>query len=52
MTEPWWISAVKAFVIINLVLVSFAYLTLIERKVLLPVATGRRIFHPNAISWS
>jgi NADH-quinone oxidoreductase subunit H len=32
--EPWWISAIKAFVIINLVLVGFAYLTLIERKVL------------------
>ena len=34
MTEAWWISAIKAFVIINLVLVGFAYLTLIERKVL------------------
>jgi NADH-quinone oxidoreductase subunit H len=34
MTEPWWISVIKAFVIINLVLVGFAYLTLIERKVL------------------
>ncbi len=34
MTEAWWISAIKAFVIINVVLVSFAYLTLIERKVL------------------
>ena len=34
MTEPWWISAIKAVVIINLVLVGFAYLTLIERKVL------------------
>ena len=34
MTEPWWISAIKSFVIINLVLVGFAYLTLIERKVL------------------
>jgi NADH-quinone oxidoreductase subunit H len=33
-TEVWWISAIKAFVIINLVLVSFAYLTLIERKVI------------------
>ena len=32
MTEPWWISAIKAFVIINLVLVTFAYTTLIERK--------------------
>ena len=34
MTEPWWISVIKSFVIINLVLVGFAYLTLIERKVL------------------
>ncbi len=34
MSEPWWISAIKSFVIINLVLVGFAYLTLIERKVL------------------
>jgi NADH-quinone oxidoreductase subunit H len=33
-TEALWISTIKAFVIINLVLVSFAYLTLIERKVL------------------
>jgi NADH-quinone oxidoreductase subunit H len=33
-SEPWWISAIKSFVIINLVLVGFAYLTLIERKVL------------------
>ena len=34
MTEPWWVSGIKSFVIINLVLVGFAYLTLIERKVL------------------
>jgi NADH-quinone oxidoreductase subunit H len=33
-TEPWWISLIKAFVIINLVLLSFAYTTLLERKVL------------------
>jgi NADH-quinone oxidoreductase subunit H len=32
--EPWWISIIKAFVIVNVVLVIFAYLTLIERKVL------------------
>jgi len=30
--EPWWISLPKAFVIINLLLVTFAYLTLVERK--------------------
>ncbi|MGD0714891.1 MAG: NADH-quinone oxidoreductase subunit NuoH [Gaiellaceae bacterium] len=34
MTEPWWISIIKAVVIVNLVLLLFAYLTLIERKVL------------------
>ena len=34
MTEPWWISAIEAFVIINLVLLAFAYTTLLERKVL------------------
>jgi NADH-quinone oxidoreductase subunit H len=33
-TEPWWISAIEAFVIINLVLLAFAYTTLLERKVL------------------
>jgi NADH-quinone oxidoreductase subunit H len=34
MHEPWWISIIKAFVVVNVVLVIFAYLTLIERKVL------------------
>jgi NADH-quinone oxidoreductase subunit H len=34
MTEPWWISIIKAVVIVNLVLGLFAYLTLIERKVM------------------
>jgi NADH-quinone oxidoreductase subunit H len=33
-TEAWWVSGIKSFVIINLVLAGFAYLTLIERKVL------------------
>jgi NADH-quinone oxidoreductase subunit H len=32
MSEPWWITLPKAFVIINLLLVTFAYLTLVERK--------------------
>jgi NADH-quinone oxidoreductase subunit H len=31
-TEPWWVSAIEGFVIINLVLVTFAYTTLLERK--------------------
>ena len=29
--EPWWIAAIKAFIVINLVLFGFAYLTLVER---------------------
>ncbi len=32
--EPWWITLIKAFVVINLVMVTFAYLTLAERKVM------------------
>jgi NADH-quinone oxidoreductase subunit H len=32
MSEPWWISVIKAFVIINIVLLTFAYTTLLERK--------------------
>jgi NADH-quinone oxidoreductase subunit H len=34
MREPWWIDAVKAVVIINLVMAAFAYTTWLERKVL------------------
>ena len=34
MTEPWWISAIKAVIVINLVLLTFAYMTWVERKVL------------------
>ena len=34
MTDPWWISLIKAFLIINLLLLTFAYMTLVERKVL------------------
>jgi NADH-quinone oxidoreductase subunit H len=30
--EPWWISVIKAFVVVNVVLVMFGYLTLVERK--------------------
>jgi NADH-quinone oxidoreductase subunit H len=33
-SEPWWISAIKGFVIINVVLLTFAYTTLLERKAL------------------
>jgi NADH-quinone oxidoreductase subunit H len=34
MREPWWISLIKAVVIVNLVMVTFAYLTWLERKAL------------------
>ena len=34
LVEPWWISAAKAIVIVNIVLVGFAYTTLLERKLL------------------
>jgi NADH-quinone oxidoreductase subunit H len=34
MSEPWWISLIKAFVIVNLVMLAFAYTTLLERKLL------------------
>jgi NADH-quinone oxidoreductase subunit H len=32
--EPWWISLIKALVIINLVMAAFAYTTWLERKLL------------------
>jgi NADH-quinone oxidoreductase subunit H len=34
MSDPWWISLIKAFLIINLLLLTFAYMTWVERKVL------------------
>ena len=36
MTQPvdWWVSLIEAFIVINLVMVTFAYLTLAERKVM------------------
>jgi NADH-quinone oxidoreductase subunit H len=34
MQVSWWVSLIQAFVIINLVMVTFAYLTLAERKVM------------------
>jgi NADH-quinone oxidoreductase subunit H len=42
--EPWWISLPKAFVIINLVLLMFAYLTWVERKV---IGRMQRRYGPN-----
>jgi NADH-quinone oxidoreductase subunit H len=32
--DPWWIDLIKAFLIVNLVLLVFAYTTWVERKVL------------------
>jgi len=34
MREPWWISLIKAFLIVNVLLLAFAYTTLLERKLL------------------
>ena len=34
MSEPWWISLIKAFLIVNVLLLAFAYTTLLERKLL------------------
>ena len=34
MTEVWWISLIKALVIVNLVMLAFAYTTWLERKLL------------------
>ena len=44
MSEPWWISLVKAFIVINLVLLMFAYLTWVERKV---IGRMQRRYGPN-----
>jgi NADH-quinone oxidoreductase subunit H len=32
--EPWWIDLIKAFVVINLVMGAFAYMTWVERKLI------------------
>ena len=34
MTEPWWITLIKSAVIVNLIMVAFAYTTWLERKLL------------------
>ena len=34
MSEPWWISLMKAVVIINVLMLVFSYMTLTERKVM------------------
>jgi NADH-quinone oxidoreductase subunit H len=43
-SEPWWIDAIKAFVIINLLLLTFAYMTLVERKL---IGRMQRRYGPN-----
>jgi NADH-quinone oxidoreductase subunit H len=42
--EPWWISLPKAFLLINVVLLMFAYLTWVERKV---IGRMQRRYGPN-----
>jgi NADH-quinone oxidoreductase subunit H len=42
--EPWWISLPKAFLVINLLLLMFAYLTWVERKV---IGRMQRRYGPN-----
>ena len=32
--EPWWIALIEAIVVVNILLLLFAYLTLIERKLM------------------
>jgi NADH-quinone oxidoreductase subunit H len=34
LNQPWWIDAIKAFIVVNLILGAFAYMTWIERKLL------------------
>ena len=34
MTEPWWITVPKAFIVINIVMLFFAFTTWFERKLL------------------
>jgi NADH-quinone oxidoreductase subunit H len=42
--EVWWIGAIEALVVINILLLAFAFMTLIERKVL---GRFQRRFGPN-----
>ena len=34
MSEPWWVSLIKSFILINLILGVFSYATLAERKIM------------------
>ena len=42
--EPWWISLIKALIFVNILLISMAFLTLYERKLL---ARMQRRYGPN-----
>ena len=44
MNEPWWIDAIKALVIVNLLLGMFAYMTWLERKL---IGRMQRRYGPN-----
>ena len=46
MTEAWWISLIKAFLIINLLLGLFAYMTWVERKL---IGRMQRRYGPNRV---
>jgi len=40
--EPWWIALLEALIVVNIVLGLFAYLTLIERKLMADYAPLKR----------
>ena len=44
MIEPWWISVIKAILIVNLVMVAFAFMTWVERKL---IGRMQRRYGPN-----
>jgi NADH-quinone oxidoreductase subunit H len=44
MSEPWWIGLIKAFLIINILLLAMAFTTLLERKLL---GRMQRRYGPN-----
>jgi NADH-quinone oxidoreductase subunit H len=48
MHEPWWISLIKAFLVINLLLLTFAYTTWLERKLL---GRMQQRYGPNRAGW-
>jgi NADH-quinone oxidoreductase subunit H len=42
--EPWWISVIKAILIVNLVMLAFAFMTWVERKL---IGRMQRRYGPN-----